>query len=165
MSHSTRSLAKEILGGVLILALVVGFAVIAPMAFAGLFRGGHHGSHDPARMQKHADIAVEIALREVDATPEQIAEVKAVTAGLIAELAGIRERHEAHRAALLAALAQPEISREAVQSIRAEELALFDGLSVKAIDALVDAAAVLTPEQRADLIAWAEEMHGHHHGH
>lgn len=163
-SERTRSLLKEVLAAALLAALVIGLAVggAAPRALGAFFRGGH-GSHDPERMQRHADIAVEIALREVDATPEQIEQVKAVTAGLIAELAALREQHEAHRDALLAALQRPEIPRDELQRIRAEELALFDGLSVKAVDALVDAAAVLTPAQRAQLIEWAEEMHDHGH--
>jgi Spy/CpxP family protein refolding chaperone len=164
MSQSTRSLAKELLAATLLAALIFGLAVgfAAPPALGAFFRGGH-GSHDPARMQKHADIAVEIALREVDATPDQIAQVKAVTAGLIAELAALHEQHEARRDQLLAALQQPEISREELQRIRAEELAMFDAFSVKATDALVDAAAALTPAQRAELIAWADELHGHEH--
>lgn len=159
----TRSLAKEILAATLLAALVIGLAVglAAPPALGAFFRGGGHWGHDPERIRKHADIAVEIALREVDATPEQIAQVKAVAANLIGELESVHEQHRAHRDALLALLKQPEISREALQSIRAEELALFDAVSVKVTDALVDAAAALTPEQRADLIEWAEELHGH----
>ena len=104
---------------------------------------------------------MEVALREVDATPEQIARVKAVTAGLIDELESAKAEHDAHRAALLAELVRPEISREELQTLRAQELALWEAASVKVTDALVDAAAALTPEQRRALIAWAEEMHGH----
>ncbi len=158
----TRSLAKEILAATLLAALAIGLAIgfAAPPALGAFFRGGGHWGHDPERMQKHADIAVEIALREVDATPAQIAQVKAVTANLITQLESLHEQHRAHRDALLALLKQPEISREALQSIRAEEIALFDTASVQVTDALVDAAAALTPEQRAALIAWAEEMHG-----
>ncbi len=163
MSDSTRSMAKELAAATVLAALVIGLAIggIAPTALGAFWRG--HGSHDPARMQKHADIAVEIALREVDATEEQIAQVKAVTAGLIADFAALHEQHEARRDALLAALQQPEISREELQRLRAEELAMLDALSVRATDALVDAAAALTPAQRAELIAWAQELHGHGH--
>jgi Spy/CpxP family protein refolding chaperone len=158
-----RSLAKEILAATLLAVVLIGLAVGfgAPPALGAFFGGGDRWGHDPERMRKHADIAVEIALREVDATPAQIAQVKAVAAKLITELEGVREQHQAHRDALLAALQQPEIPREALQSIRAEELALLDAASVQVTDALVDAAAALTPEQRAALIQWAEEMHGH----
>jgi len=157
----TRSLAKELLTATALAAALLGLAVgfAAPPALGAFFHGG--GSHDPERMKKHADIAVEVALREVDATPEQIARVKEVTSGLIAELESTKAEHDAHRAELLAELVRPEISREALQTLRAEELALWEAASVKVTDAVVDAAAALTPEQRRALIDWAEEMHGH----
>jgi Spy/CpxP family protein refolding chaperone len=165
-STRTRSLAKEILAATLLAALVIGLGIgfIAPPALGAFFRGGHWQS-DPERMRKHADIAVEVALREVDATPEQIARVKEITASLIAELEAAHDSHQAHKDAIVAALRQPEIPREELQALRAQEVALFDDLSVKVTDALVDAAAALTPEQRAQLIDLAEEMHGHGFGH
>jgi Spy/CpxP family protein refolding chaperone len=166
MTDSTRtgSLAKEILIASALAVLLIGVAVGfgAPPALGAFFRGSH-GSHDPERIRKHADFAVEFALREVDATPEQVAQVKAVTANLLVDLEGLHEEHRARRDALIAALQQPEISREQLQALRAEELAMVDAVSVKVTDALVDAAAALTPEQRAKLIDWAEEMHGHEH--
>jgi periplasmic protein CpxP/Spy len=154
---------KELIGGGLLVALVLalGLGVAVSPASGGLFHGS--GSHDPERMRKHAEIAVEVALREVDATPEQIARVKAVADELVSELAQTHDQHEANRAALVAQLEAPEISRETVQALRAQELALLDDASVKVTNALIDAAAALTPEQRQKLIQLAEEMHGHGH--
>jgi Spy/CpxP family protein refolding chaperone len=161
---SSRSLWKELVAGALLAALVFGLAFAAPSAVASLF-GRHRGhGHDPERMKKHAEFATEFVLREVDATPEQTEQVKAIVARALEDLAGVREQHEARREALVAELAQPEISRTALQSLRAEELALWDTTSAKLVDALVDAAAVLTPEQRAELIELANEMH-EEHGH
>ena len=117
--------------------------------------------HDPEQMRRHADFAIEYALREVDATPEQVAQVKAIAASAIGALDALHEQHVAHRDALVAALSQPEISREALQEIRAQELALADAASVQLVDALADAAAALTPEQRTKLVELAREFHGH----
>lgn len=161
-SQAPALLWKELIGGALLIALVLalglGFAVRP--ASGGLFRGA---SQDPERMRKHAEIAVEVALREVDATPDQIARVKSVADALVTELQKTHDQHEANRQALLAQLQAPEISRETVQALRAQELALLDDASVKVTDALVDAAAALSPDQRAKLIELVEEMHGHGH--
>ncbi|HTO07598.1 MAG TPA: periplasmic heavy metal sensor [Myxococcota bacterium] len=159
----TRSLlAKELVAGGLLVAvvLVLGLGFAVTPARGGFFRGP---GHDPERMRKHAEIAVEVALREVDATPDQIARVKAVADGLIGQLESTHDQHEANRAALLAQLKSPELSRETLQALRAQELALLDDASVKVTDAIIDAAAALTPEQREKLIELAEEMHGHGH--
>jgi Spy/CpxP family protein refolding chaperone len=159
---------KELGVTALLAATLIGLAVgtgAAPALGAFFHRSGHgHWGDDPAAAKKHVDIAVEIALREVDATPEQIARVKEVAESLVADLETVRAQHEAHHDALLAQLEQPEISREALQSLRAEELALADSVSVRIVDALADAAAALTPEQRGALIQWARELHGHGHG-
>ena len=109
-ASDARSLWKEILAGALLAALVFALAFAAPSAVASLF-GRHRGhGHDPERMKKHAAFATEFVLREVDATPEQTAQVQAIVAGALDELAGVREQHEARRTALVEELSRPEIS-------------------------------------------------------
>lgn len=152
----TRKLLKEIGLAALLAIALIGIAV-------GSIASTRPWGHDPERMRKHADFAIEIALREVDATPEQVAQVKALAAGAITALDAVHDQHEANRDALIAALSQPEVSRTEVQAIRAQELALADSASVTLVDALVDVAAVLTPEQRTKLIELARELHGHEH--
>jgi Spy/CpxP family protein refolding chaperone len=154
--NRTRKLLKEIGIAALLAVAVIGVAV-GSIASTGPW------GRDPERMRKHADFAVEYALREVDATPEQVAQVKAIVGQALTALDGVHDRHEANRDALVAALSQPEVSRADVQAIRAQELALADAASVQIVDALVDAAAVLTPEQRSELIELAREFHGHGH--
>jgi CheY-like chemotaxis protein/Spy/CpxP family protein refolding chaperone len=155
-----KSLWKEILAGALLVALVLGLFA-APSALASLVGRHRHGGHDPERMKKHAEFATEFVLREVDATPDQTERVKAIVGGAIDELLAGREPHDARRDALLAELAQPEISRTALQSLRAEELALWDDLD-EARRRLRRRGAVLTPEQRVRLIELAREHHAGH---
>jgi len=152
----TRKLLKELGIAALLATAVFGAASIASTRPWGRER-------DPEQMRRHADFAIEYALREVDATPEQVARVKEIAGSALAALDGLHDRHEANRDALVAALSQPEISRDELQAIRAQELALADAASVQLVDALVDAAAALTPEQRAKLIELAREFHGHGH--
>lgn len=170
---SRRSLVREIVAGALLTLLVVGVAVAAapPAALGALFGkantlGGHrHGDWgaDPERARKHAEFMTGYVLSEVDATPEQTEQVTAIVLGFVQDMQGLREEHKARRAALLAALSAPEISRTALETLRAEELATIDSVSQRLADAVVNAAGVLTPEQRVELVEFAQEMHGGHH--
>lgn len=161
-SPTRRSLWKEILAGALLCALVLGVALAAapPDAFAG--HGRHDWGSDPERAQKHARFMTGFVLDEVDATPEQTEQVTAIVLAFVQEAQALRELHQERRELLLAELSRPEISRESIQTLRAQELASIDALSQKLADAVVDAASILTPEQRARLVEYAEEMHGRH---
>jgi Spy/CpxP family protein refolding chaperone len=64
-------------------------------------------------------------------------------------------------------LTQPSIDRAALEALRAEQLALADAASKRFIQALGDAAEVLTPEQRRNLderIRELRERRGFWHG-
>jgi Spy/CpxP family protein refolding chaperone len=172
-SSIRRSLWKELLAGALLCAFVIGLAVAAaPPAALGAWFGraalaGHgHGDWDdnPERARKHAEFITGFVLDEVDANAEQTEQVTAIVFGFMQEMQGLKAEHRARRETLMAALAAPEISRAELESLRAEELATLDGVSQKLVDAVVNVAAVLTPEQRAKLIELAEEMH-ESHGH
>ena len=168
-----RSLWKEILGGALLCVVVLGLAVAAapPPALGAwfgraAFAGHRHGDWgaNPERARKHAEFMTGFVLDEVDATPEQTEQVTAIVLGFMQDMQGLKEEHRARHVALMAALAQPEVSRAELESLRLEEFATLDGVSQKLVDAVVNAAAVLTPEQRARLVELAREMH-EDHGH
>ncbi len=172
-NSTRRSLWKEILAGALLCVFVLGLAIAAaPPPALGAWLGraalaGHgHGrgdwAADPERARKHAAFMTGFVLDEIDATPEQTEQVTAIVLGFVQEMQGLKEEHRARHEALMAALAQPEISRAELESLRAETLVTLDGVSQKLVDAVVDAAAVLTPEQRARLVELAQEMHGSH---
>ncbi len=168
-----RSLWKELLAGALLSAFVIGLAVAAapPPALGAWFgratlAGHRHGDwgDNPERARKHAEFVTEFVLDEVDASPEQTEQVTAIVFGFMQDVHGLKAEHQTRRVALLAALSAPEISRVELESLRAEELATLDGVSQRLVDAVVNAAAVLTPEQRARLVELAEELH-ESHGH
>ena len=87
-----RKLLKEIGLAAALAAVLIGLAV-GGVASTGRW----HRDRDPERMRKHAEFAVEFALREVDATPEQVARVKAIVAGAIAGLDQVHDQHAANR--------------------------------------------------------------------
>jgi Spy/CpxP family protein refolding chaperone len=161
-----RSLWKELLAGALLLALVVGISLAAapPDALAGWLGGHRHGfGDDPERMRKHAEFVTGFVLDEVDATPEQTEQVTEIVFGFMQDVRALRAEHRTRHEALLAALAAPEVSRAELETLRTEELATLDGVSRKLVDAVANAAGVLTPEQRVRLVELAQEMHDRHH--
>jgi Spy/CpxP family protein refolding chaperone len=136
-------------------------------ALAGHGFGGGHGRHafgaqvlkDPAAAKRHAGMAVEWALRGVDATEEQKQQAKRITDRLVDQLGPVIEKHQGFRESMARELAKPEIDREALERLRREEIALADQASKLAVSSIADLGEVLTPEQRAELVAFAHRFH------
>jgi Spy/CpxP family protein refolding chaperone len=61
-------------------------------------------------------------------------------------------------------LAAPTIDRAAIERIRVEQMQLAETATRRMTQALVDAAEVLNPEQRAKLAANWENRRRHRHG-
>jgi Spy/CpxP family protein refolding chaperone len=154
-----------------ILTGLAALAAVAPRASAYRALTGHgfggHGRHvfgaqmlkDPAAAKQHAGMAVEWALRGVDATEEQKQQARRITDRLVDQLGPVVETHREHREAMARELAKPEIDREALERLRKEEIALADQASRLAVASIADLGEVLTPEQRAELIAFAHRFH------
>jgi len=154
-----------------ILAGLAALVAVTPRAWA--FRGlaghgfGGHGRHafgaqilkDPAAAKEHAGMAVEWALRGVDATDEQKQQARRITDRLIDQIGPVAEKHREHREAIVRELAKPEIDREALERLRREEMALADEASKLAVASIADLGEVLTPAQRAELISFAHRFH------
>ena len=156
-------------GGVL--AGLAALATLTPRVWARGFAGhgfGGHGRHalgarildDPAAAKQHAGMAVEWVLRGVDATVEQKQQARQITDRLVDELGPVAARHLEHREAMARELAKPQIDREALEELRRREMALADEASKTAVAAIADLGEVLTPEQRAELVAFARRFHG-----
>lgn len=153
------------------LAGVAALAAAAPVVWAHGFgaRGGFgHGRHgfgaqmlkDPDAAKRHAGLAVEWALRGVDATEEQKQQARRITDRLVDELGLLAEKHREHRDAIHAALTGSEVDRGALEELRRKELLLADQASRLVVDGLADLAEVLTPQQRRELMAFAHRFHG-----
>jgi Spy/CpxP family protein refolding chaperone len=155
-----------------ILTGLAALAAVAPRASAYRALAGHgfggHGRHgfgaqiltDPAAAKQHAGMAVEWALRGVDATEEQKQQARRITDRLIDELSPVVEKHRQHREAIAREFAKPVVDREAIEGLRKEEIALADQASKAAVTSIADLAEVLTPEQRAELVAFVHRFHG-----
>lgn len=153
------------------LAGLTALGAVAPRVWAFHGMQGHGFGHgrggfgaqilkDPAAAKEHAGMAVEFALRGVNATDEQKQQARRVTDRLVDELGPIAEQHRGHREAIAKELAKPQIDRAAIEKLRQQELELADRASKLAVDGFADIADLLTVEQRQDLMAFAHRFHG-----
>ncbi|WP_282045359.1 Spy/CpxP family protein refolding chaperone [Roseibium album] len=95
---------------------------------------------------------------EIDATPEQQTEIVSIVTPVAL---GMKENHREFASVsedLRALLLAQEIDRDAIEALRAEKLAVADEISKTLTAMIVDVAAVLTPEQRAQLDERIEEF-------
>ncbi|WP_349369603.1 Spy/CpxP family protein refolding chaperone [Salinarimonas sp.] len=119
--------------------------------------GREHGGRMAAFMQWR----LERTLEDVDASPEQIERVKAIAEEARADIAPMIGEFRGTREALAEILGAETLDRAAAETLRAERVATMEAVSARGLEAMLDAAAVLTPEQRAEL---AEEMGEHRRG-
>ena len=127
-------------------------ALAQPMGPAGHAGQWHHGmgmdgAHSPERMARHIDHMLD-GLKATDAQRSQIKQIaQAAATDIKAQHAAGKALHE--RATQL--LTAPTVDAAAIEAVRQQMLQHHDQVSRRMTQALVDAANVLTPEQRAKL--------------
>lgn len=121
----------------------------------GRFSGGVEGLRDKA------NFATDWVLRTVDGSDEQKDAARRIGDRLATELQPLAQRRRELHAALLQEFAKPEIDKAAVERLRQDGVTLADDASRIALAAVTDFADVLTPEQRGELLQWANRMHEH----
>jgi len=147
-----------IAGGVAVVAL-------AGIGAAGAMGGGEAmGRHVMEAGMKHgghfAGRGLSRALDAVDATAEQEDRIWAIVDGARAELRPMMREFRDTRESVMKLMAAPTVDRAAAETLRAERIAAIDEASKKMTAALLDAAEVLTPEQRAELAKHFGERKG-----
>ncbi len=145
----------------------IGAALAGALTLGACHHGGWHGHHhpgmhgqmDPQEAARRIDKTVNWVLDDVKASPEQKQRVAEIAKAAMNDLMPLREQHRAARARAVELLAQPVIDRAAAEQLRAQELQLAETLSKRVTQALLDAAEVLTPEQRGQLAQqWKKRM-------
>jgi len=106
---------------------------------AGLFRGS------PERMERHVDRMLD----GLQATDAQRAEIKRIVRQAATDLQSQRAQGRTLREAAMAAFTAPTVDPQAFERARQQMLAQHDATSRRVSQAMLDAARVLTPEQRA----------------
>lgn len=106
---------------------------------------------------------MERMLDEIDATPEQREALEGIMDSAHEEMGAMFEEMRGTRAEMAEVLGAAEIDRDAAEELRAERIAAMDAASQRMLNSLLDAAEVLTPEQRVELMEMMEE-HGPRRG-
>jgi Spy/CpxP family protein refolding chaperone len=165
-SFSSLFVSSLLVGGAALSALAVH---AQPMQPGG--PGGHEGHRGHMMGGPHGggDMGMKMSGRMLDlvkATPEQRAQIQKIMDGARTDMQAQREAGKGLRGEFMAAMAQPNIDAGAVEQIRQKMLAQHDQASKRRMLAMVDAARVLTPEQRKQLserMAQRGDMMERHH--
>jgi len=121
-------------------------------------------SFDPAAVEDRADRMVRHLAIEVDATAEQQERLRDIVRGAVRDLLPLRDKAMTSRQRGRELLTQTTIDRSAIESLRAEQMALADQATRRFTQALADAASVLSPEQRRKLAERVDRWRSFHHG-
>lgn len=109
-------------------------------------------------------------LDQVKATDTQRTQIKVLAQSAQADLKPLRETERGLRQQTLALFGQAQVDAVAAEKLRQQCLASHDATSKRMLQFALDASKVLTPEQRADLVAKMQKRHdrmksrgqGHH---
>ena len=124
-------------------------SVLALSGLAAQAQGPHHGGPGMGMEGEHAEHMLDAA----DATDAQRTQIKAIMQAAHADLKPLmKQEHDLHKQAA-ALLAAPQIDANAVESLRQQGSTVREQISKRMSQAMVAAANVLTPAQRATLAA------------
>lgn len=157
-----RRWRRWLIGGLAATGLfaVIGAKVHAHGGPGCIHRGGWSADASPEAMQRRLDAGVRWMLADVGATEDQQQQIRDIAAAAIQDLQPLREQHLAIRRATAELFAKPTFDRAALETLRAQALALAEQASRRMTQALADAAEVLTPEQRGQLAVRFERRGG-----
>ena len=148
--------------GMAVITAVSAAAVSQRPAFAhgaGFGHRGWHGAMDPEAMSRRIDSMAGWMLADIDATPQQRERVASILKAAANDLRPLRESHQQARRDSLQLFAAPELDRAKLEKIRLEQMQLGETVSRRLLQAMMDAADVLAPDQRAKLVAtWQRRM-------
>jgi periplasmic protein CpxP/Spy len=128
-----------------------GFAVATAHGAPWWLLGAAHHKLDPERIAARVDHRVERALSRVDATQEQRDKVSGITKSAIADLSALGVSPWEVRGKFVELLRADTIDPTAFETLRAEQIGKADAASKRMVQAVTDAASVLTPDQRREL--------------
>jgi periplasmic protein CpxP/Spy len=94
-------------------------------------------------------------VQDAGGTPQQKDRLMAIATAALTELRPMREQLRQSRRAGLDLLAAPVVDRRALEQLRATQMQVADAKSRRMVQAMAEAAEVLTPEQRVKV---AERM-------
>ena len=151
------------LAGILLLGVgaVGGYAVGSMQGPWWILSAAAHGHFNPARMEKHIDRRVDRMLDRVDASQEQRDKVNGIVKGAFGDVTALGVKPWETREKFIGLLRADTIDPAAFEALRAQQISTADAASKRIVQAMTEAAQVLTPQQRRELAdRW--ERHGWH---
>ena len=115
------------------------------------WRRGNHRAMTPEQMNDRVERMVKHLAIEIDANDEQQKQLAGLAKTLIGDVMPMRGTMRETGEQLQKILTAPIVDRAALEALRIERLAEADKISKKLVNAVADAAEVLTPEQRKTL--------------
>jgi protein CpxP len=110
---------------------------------------GRQGAVDPQERARRLDYRIGRLVKDVGATPEQKDRLVAIAAAARTDLRPLGEQARQARRHGLELLTAPVIDRRALEQQRLLQMQAADARSRRILQAMADAAEVLTPDQRA----------------
>lgn len=153
MAQERRSTRTVLLAGVVVLGLGAIGAVGAVQA-GGPFNGmwSHGGMGGPGFGGPMIGSMLDRALGSVDASDAQRAEIRGIVDEASAEIGAMTADADTMKKQVATLLAAETIDRAAFETLRRQALETGDAVSARALEAFLDAAEVLSPDQRTILL-------------
>jgi periplasmic protein CpxP/Spy len=136
----------------------VALALAVPAAWVAHGQTRHHGMSfmrggqvDLETAQEWLAVFVRQTLRKLEATPDQHARIQGIAERALADLYPLRERQREARVTALTLLSAERIDPQGAETLRAQQIALHEQASKRIMQAVLEAAEVLTPPQRDQL--------------
>jgi Spy/CpxP family protein refolding chaperone len=137
--------------------IVLGTALLGG---AAAYAVDHMANPHSAMDASHMDRMLKHLYVEIDATDAQKAQIDPIVKQAMQDLMPLHSQlHNAHAQALQL-LTAPTVDRTALESMRAQNMALVDQASKRVVKLIADVADVLTPDQRKKLAEHMQHMHG-----
>jgi protein CpxP len=165
---TTSKTMKRWAGGLLAVAL-------ATTAAVGWAHGGRHGDHGGpmgggpgmfmGAQPERIDRMVDRMLKGVDATEAQRTQIRQIAQAAARDVRSQAESGRALHEKARALFTAPTVDEAAVESLRQQMAAHHDAVSKRMSQAMVEAAKVLTPEQRKKLAERFDKRRGHMRDH
>lgn len=129
--------------------IAIAFAAVASTAFAGNDGHGHgHGKwqFDPAKADQHISMMVAHVL--ADGTPEQKARLLEIAKSCYKDIQPLQKQMGEGHNKVSKMLLEPKIDRASLDVVRTQNMQVMDQLSRRVLQTAMDAADILTVEQR-----------------